>query len=282
MKKIFLIGKDGQIGWELERSLASLGTVIACDRKSFDLKDPAGMRKALQKYHPDVIVNAAAYTAVDKAETEREEALAINGIAPGILAEEALRLNARLIHYSTDYVFDGTKTEPYNEDDKTNPLNYYGETKLIGEKAITSVGGEYLILRTSWIYGKRKKNFLTTMLQLGLEKESLSIVDDQIGAPTWCRFVAEATAQILCHEHQSKSGLYHLSASGNTTWFHFAEAIFSYGTEKIRPQLIKIPSSAYPSSAHRQKNSLLDNLKIKNAFNISLPDWKLGLELCLG
>jgi dTDP-4-dehydrorhamnose reductase len=280
MKKILLTGREGMIGWELERALASLGTVFAFDRKGFDLSDPIGMRKTLREYHPDIIVNAAAYTAVDQAEFEKEAALAINGIAPGILAEEAYLLNAKLIHYSTDYVFDGTKFGSYKEEDQPNPLNYYGESKLVGEKAIASIGGDYLILRTSWIFGNRKKNFLTTMQQLGLKKESLSIVNDQAGAPTWCRFIAEATAQILSQKKDSLSGIYHLSASGKTSWFQFAEAIFNSGMHG-RPKLSPIPSKDYPSPAKRPQNSVLDNSKVGKDFGISIPDWQTGLALCL-
>lgn len=282
MKKILLTGKEGQIGWELERTLAPLGEVRGFDRIDFDLANHDLMRKILLDFRPDIIVNAAAYTNVDKAETERDLALTINGIAPGILAEEAKHINAILVHYSTDYVYDGKASSPYDENDTPHPINYYGESKLIGERAITTMGGRYLILRTSWVYGTRRKNFMTTMLNQGMEKESLSIVDDQIGSPTWCRLVAEATAQVLCQNLNKKWGIYHLTAAGQTTWYDFAEAIFNQCSHVSKPELKKIPASAYPSPAKRPKYSVLSNAKIAKAFGILLPDWKKGLDLCLG
>lgn len=282
MKKIFLTGKEGQIGWELERTLAPLGEVRAFNRSDFDLANHDLMRKLLHDFRPDIIVNAAAYTNVDKAESEKDLALTINGIAPGILAEEAKHINAILVHYSTDYVFDGEASSPYDENDTPHPINYYGESKLIGERAITAMGGRYLILRTSWVYGTRRKNFMTTMLNQGMEKESLSIVDDQIGSPTWCRSVAEATAQVLCQNLIKKWGIYHLTDAGQTTWYDFAEAIFNQCSHVSKPELKKIPTSAYQSPAKRPKYSVLSNAKIAKAFGIVLPDWKKGLDLCLG
>ena len=282
MKKILLTGKNGQIGWELERTLAPLGEVYAFDHHDFDLANHDYMRKLIRDYRPDFIVNAAAYTNVDKAETDRELATLINGVAPGVLAEEAKHINAVLVHFSTDYVFDGESTTPYDENDTPRPLNYYGETKLTGERAITAMAGKYLILRTSWVYSTRRKNFLTTMLNLGLEKESINVVDDQIGAPTWSRLVSEATAQILCQNLNGKWGIYHLTAAGQTTWHDFAEAIFDQCTHISRPEIVKIPTSSYPTPAKRPKYSVLSNAKIAKAFHIFLPDWKKGLDLCLG
>ena len=195
--KILLTGKNGQVGWELQRTLTTLGDVVAIDRKGMDLANPDSIRNTIRAVRPDLIVNAAAYTAVDKAESEPELAMAINGIAPGIMAEEAGRLGAAMVHYSTDYVFDGTKTTPYTEGDILNPINVYGKTKLAGEQAVQAAGIPHLIFRTSWVYGLRGRNFLLTILRLAKEWDELKIVDDQIGAPTWSRMVAEATATIL-------------------------------------------------------------------------------------
>ena len=195
--RILVTGANGQVGWELQRTLQTLGDVIACDRVTLDLANPDSIRERVRAIKPEVIVNAAAYTAVDKAESEPELAMAVNGVAPGILAEEAKRLGALLIHYSTDYVFDGTKSDAYLEDDRTNPLSEYGKSKLAGEKAIEASGEAYLIFRTSWVYASRGKNFLLTMLRLANEREELRVVDDQFGAPTWCRTVAEGTAHVV-------------------------------------------------------------------------------------
>ena len=195
--RILVTGANGQVGWELQRTLQTLGDVVACDRGTLDLSDPDSIRGKVREIRPDVIVNAGAYTAVDRAESEPELAMAVNGVAPGVLAEEAKQLGALLLHYSTDYVFDGTKAEPYLESDAPNPVSVYGSSKLAGEKAVEAVGGAYLIFRTSWVYGGRGKNFLLTMLRLAGEREELRVVDDQFGAPTWCRTIAEATAQVV-------------------------------------------------------------------------------------
>jgi len=231
-------GKDGQLGFELLRSLAGQGQVIAVGREQMDLSKPDSIRRTVREIGPDLIVNAAAYTAVDQAESEQELALAVNGIAPGILAEEAKRLGAALIHYSTDYVFDGAKAAPYTEDDEPLPINVYGRTKLAGERAIQSVDAAHLILRTGWIYGTRGKNFLLTILRLARERDELSIVDDQVGAPTWSRALAEATGGILTRlgygqpgfgdACAGQRGIYNLSAAGQTSWHGFAAAILAH------------------------------------------------------
>lgn len=289
--RILLTGKNGQVGWELQRALAPLGEVIALGRRQLDLSKPGQIRNVVREIKPGLIVNAAAYTAVDQAEAEPETAMAINGIAPGILAEEAKRLNAPIVHYSTDYVFDGSKTVPYTEDDEPNPLNVYGRTKLEGERAVQSVGAPHLIFRVSWVYGMRGKNFLLTILRLAQERKELTVVDDQTGAPTWSRLIAEATSQILAQTHlnfSGKEGIYNLSAGGHTSWYGFARAILeNYRTavpgacllpaEKIKP----VKSADYPTKARRPFNSRMDCARICSTFNISLPDWLEGLKMVL-
>jgi dTDP-4-dehydrorhamnose reductase len=297
MRRILLIGITGQVGWELQRTLSTLGEVIAVGKSvrnaalQMDLAQPDTIRRTLREVKPDLIVNAAAYTAVDKAESEPELAMAINGIAPGLMAEEAKRLGAALIHYSTDYVFDGTKNTPYTEQDQPEPQNIYGKTKLAGELAIQAVGLPYLILRTSWVYGLRGKNFLLTMLKLATEREELRVVDDQVGAPTWSRMIAEATAQIMCRATPdwgsfiaSNSGVYHLSARGQTSWYGFAQAIFEHeikhSTRRMQ-RLIAIASEQYPTAAKRPAYSLLDSHKLSSTFGLALPEWERSLELVL-
>ncbi len=238
------------------------------------------MRRYLRLYRPAIIVNAAAYTAVDRAEEEREVALVVNGVAPGVLAEEAKHLNAVLVHYSTDYVFDGTATQPYTEEETPHPLNHYGHTKLVGEQAIAAIGGRYLILRTSWVYGMRGANFMLTMKRLSQTKERLTIVNDQIGAPTWSRLIAEATAIMLASGRESW-GLYHLTAAGQTSWYGFSQEIFRLVDAPRKVELVPIPSQDYPTKAIRPKYSVLSNEKIWRDFGIALPDWKTGLQMCL-
>jgi len=279
-----LIGKNGQVGWELQRTLETLGQVVALDRYQLDLSDPDQIRERVREIKPSLIVNAAAYTAVDQAETESEIAMSINGVAPGILAEESERIGAAIIHYSTDYVFDGSKTSPYTEDDTPNPLNEYGRTKLAGEQAIKSAGTPYVILRTSWVYGMRGKNFLLTILRLVREREEIRIVDDQIGAPTWSRAIAEITAHILSNDYNAlsaKSGIYNLTASGSTTWYGFGKAIMALdpnSREQSCKHIIPIPTSSYPTPAPRPAYSVLSNSKMKSTFGLVLPDWKKGLK----
>ncbi|MHB8727685.1 MAG: dTDP-4-dehydrorhamnose reductase [Sulfuricaulis sp.] len=290
MTRILLTGKNGQVGWELQRTLATLGDVIALDRHGLDLADPDSIRRVVREIKPYLIVNAAAYTAVDKAEEEPDLAMVINGIAPGILAEEAKKLGAALIHYSTDYVFDGNKDGPYTEDDAPNPLNVYGKTKLAGEQAIRAVGAPHLIFRTSWVYGMRGKNFLLTILRLAKERDELRIVNDQIGAPTWCRMVAETTAQVVvqlsCPQaegwSEGTSGIYHLTAADQTSWFGFAKAILNHVSRPAAvrlPRLTPVTTQEYPTPAKRPRNSVLSNTRLRQRFGLWLPGWEIGLRL---
>jgi dTDP-4-dehydrorhamnose reductase len=299
--KILLTGKNGQVGWELQRTLATLGDVVAIDRQGMDLANPDSIRSAIRKIRPDLIVNAAAYTAVDKAESEPDLAMAINGIAPGIMAEEAKRLGAAMVHYSTDYVFDGTKTSPYTEEDIPNPLSVYGKTKLAGEQAVQAAGIPHLIFRTSWVYGLRGRNFLLTIMHLAKERDELRIVDDQIGAPTWSRMIAEATSQVLAQilmpvaHHPLRiaevSGLYNLTAADQTAWYGFAKAILesmslqsthaSLITHHPSPNLIPITTPEYPLPASRPLYSMLSSAKLNRTFGVVLPAWDASLTLCM-
>lgn len=281
-RKILLTGKNGQVGWELQRSLACLGEVVAVDRQALDIASADSIRAVIREVKPHLIVNPAAYTAVDKAESEPERAMAVNGVAPGVMAEEAKRLGALLIHYSTDYVFDGTKDTPYVEDAAPNPLNVYGKTKLAGEEAVSAVAGAHLILRTSWVYGARGKNFMLTILRLAQERPELKIVADQFGAPTWSRLIAEMTVQILAQRlgHWNElNGTYHASASGKTSWHGFATAILECARRGI--PLLPIATAEYPLPAPRPKNSVLSNEKLRREFGLVMPDWRRGLDLCL-
>jgi dTDP-4-dehydrorhamnose reductase len=294
--RILLTGSTGQVGWELQRSLMTLGEVICAGREAnspirMDLSAPETIRSVIREVKPNLIVNPAAYTAVDKAEAEPKLAMAINGMAPGVIAEEAKLLGAGVIHYSTDYVFNGTQATPYTEQDVPDPQNVYGKTKLAGEKAIQAVGVPHLILRTSWVYGSRGKNFLLTMLKLSREREELKVVDDQVGAPTWSRMIAQATTHIISGgKHDlldylnSNSGVYHLTATGQTSWYSFAKAIFELepnAYEQKLKQLFAISSSEYPTSAKRPTYSSLDISKISNHFGLVLPNWQQNLELVL-
>lgn len=290
--KILLFGKNGQVGWELNRSLQPLGEIIALDIEDADFSEPESLRQIVQDVRPDIICNAVAYTAVDKAEEEEELVLKINGVAPGVLAEEALKLGALLVHYSTDYVFDGTKTTPYVETDKPAPINAYGRTKLAGEQAIQSSGCDHIIFRTSWVYASRGSNFLLTMLKLVQEREELSIVADQIGAPTSARLIADAT--ILCVQQVMKeriagvfsSDLFHLTASGHTSWHGFTKEIVSLVENSLNLQLaIKdvkvILTSDYPTPAKRPINSRLALTKLESVFVIKMPNWEKALFVCM-
>ena len=285
--RIMLTGKNGQVGWELQRTLAPLGEVVALDRRQLDLSDSKQIRELVREIKPNLIVNAAAYTAVDKAESEPETAMAINGVAPGILAEEAKRIGSAIIHYSTDYVFDGNKTSLYTEDDTPNPLNEYGRTKLAGEQAVKAAGSPYIILRTGWVYGTHGKNFLLTILRLAHEREELSIVDDQTGAPSWSRMLAEATAQILSDDYNAlaaKRGIYHMTASGSTTWYGFSKAILALdpnSNEQVCKYVRPISSAEYPIPARRPAYSVLSNAKLQSAFGLVLLGWEQGLNLAL-
>ena len=285
--KIIVLGKNGQVGWELQRTLAPLGQVIALGRQELELSNEQAIRQVVRDISPDLIINAAAYTAVDRAEEEPDLAMAINGTAPGIIAEEAARCQAALIHYSTDYVFDGNQERPYTEEDRPNPINVYGKSKLAGEEAIRRTGVKHLIFRTSWVYSLRGKNFLLTILRLARDKEELSIVNDQFGAPTWSRMIALATAQVIAISggkiNSSHHSLYHLSSAGQTTWHDFAAAILADSSrflEKL-PVLKAISTAEYPVKAARPHCSLLDNSLFQQYFHLNLPDWKSSLDLVL-
>ena len=276
--RILLTGKSGQIGWELERSLAPVGEVFAFDRASLDLADPDQIVRRVREVRPELIVNAAAYTAVDRAESEPELATRINAVAPRILAEEARRAGALLIHYSTDYVFDGTKPTPYVETDAPNPISAYGRSKLEGEQKIREAGCRHLILRTGWVYGARGSNFLLTMLRLAGERREIGVVDDQIGAPTWCWDIAAATAR-LAADAGTIEGLYHLAANGRTSWCGFAREIF--GRCGIATRLLPIQSAQYASAAKRPANSTLSCESLLKKSGIALPEWTASLRRCL-
>ena len=287
--KVLLTGRSGQVGWELERTLAPLGSLTACGHAELDLANPDAIRARVHEFRPDVIVNAGAYTAVDLAEAEADQAQAINGVAPGVLAEEALRRSALLIHYSTDYVFDGSKRGAYVEGDAVNPLNVYGRTKLAGECAVQEHGGRYLIFRTSWVYAARGRNFLNTIRRLIRERESLNVVNDQIGAPTWARLVAEATAQIVAMLNSRRqgsrpdvpSGIYHLTSAGETSWYDWARAIAAIEGERGAPvacDIRPVPTEQYPTPARRPLNSRLDCSALQREFGLALPDWEWALR----
>ncbi len=290
--KILLTGATGQVGWELARTLMPLGDVIAVNRRQVNLADLSSIQAAVRRFNPDVIVNPAAYTAVDKAETEQAQAFLINAEAPGILAEEAKKINALLVHYSTDYVFDGSKDGLYMEDDLTNPANVYGQSKLAGEQAIQAAGCDYLVLRTSWVYASRGNNFLKTILRLAAEREELKIVSDQIGAPTWARLIAEVTAHVVRQGVMERktvgftSGVYHLTSSGETSWYGFARQIVDIiqeqGLMPLKNKAIHpIPTAGYPLPAKRPANSRLSCTLLEQQFGLSLPSWDNALRLCM-
>ena len=273
--RCLLTGPTGQVGWEVASRLAALGEVVALDRTALDLADGDAIRARVRELHPDVIVNAAAYTAVDRAESEPDRANAINATAPGVLAEEAKSLGALLVHYSTDYVFDGTKVAPYTEEDAPNPLSVYGHTKLAGERAIQASGCRHLILRTSWVYASRGHNFLLTMLKLGGERPELRVVDDQRGAPTWARDIAAATVTLLA---KPPNGLFHLTAAGETTWHGLACEIMRLAGRT--PVVHRTRTAEYPTAARRPANSVLDNVRVRAA-GIVMPGWEQSLAKCL-
>jgi dTDP-4-dehydrorhamnose reductase len=289
--RILISGPDGQVGWECRRSLQALGQVHCVSRAQCDLTKPDAIRAVVREAAPDLIVNAAAYTAVDRAESEPELAHAVNAAAPAVLAEEARRLGASLIHLSTDYVFDGAKPAPYAESDACNPLSVYGRTKLQGEQAILSAGTPAVVLRTSWVYATRGQNFLRTIVRLAREREELRIVDDQWGAPTWARSIAEAIAAIAARAGRDRpsiaasfaehGGIFHMTAAGRTNWHQFAQLLLQRIPDPGRrlKSLVPIPSKEYPTPARRPMNSVLDCTRLAHRWGVALPPWDLALEL---
>mgnify|MGYP001375666722 CR=1 FL=1 len=289
--KILLLGKTGQLGWELNRSLLTLGDLVALDYPEIDMSDADSIRSVVAKHNPELIINATAYTNVNKAESEPGLAMAINGTGPGILAEEAKRVKAALIHYSTDYVFDGTKGEPYKEEDPPVPLNIYGQTKLVGEQSVQSVGGPYLIFRTSWVYSMRRPCFVTKVLKWARKHETLRIVDDQISSPTWSRTLAEVTAQIIAQGRDrptsylnDKSGLYHLAGRGSCSRYEWAKAILALDPEneqQVVKKIIPVKSNTFETIAKRPHKSILNCSKITNTFGLILENWFTELILAM-
>lgn len=290
--RILIVGSAGQVGVELQRSFAEVGEIFERDRDKVDIAQPEEVRAMVRNIAPDIILNAAAYTAVDRAESEQEVARAINAIAPGILAEEALHRGALLVHYSTDYVFDGSKRTPWLETDSPNPLSIYGKTKLAGDQAIEQIGGNFLIFRTSWVYGPHGNNFLFTMLRLGRERERVTIVDDQIGAPTTSCELADATHAIVTAVLQGKhgassswSGLYNMTCGGSISWFGFAQAIYERSGSLLngkKPEVAGIPTSEYPTPATRPRYSVLSNEKLHARFGVKLKSWQSALDDVIG
>ena len=275
-----LLGPHGQVGHELRAALDPLGRVVAAGRDRVDLTQPDAIRTAVADVAPDVIVNAAAYTDVDGAESEADVARTVNADAPGVLAEAARDAGAWLVHYSTDYVFDGTATAPYDEDAPTNPLGVYGRTKRAGEAAIQDIDGRHLILRTSWVYSDRRSNFLRTMLRLADAHDTLTVVDDQIGCPTWAGWIADATASLLetvldADTPDAYAGTYHLSSSGQTSWYGFARAIFARFEREVTVE--PVSTDAYPTEAPRPAYSVLDTTKVRRTFDIDVPPWSQQL-----
>ena len=286
--KILVTGTSGQVGYELQRSLQGLGEVIAVDRAQMDLSNLDQVRDVIRAVKPNLIVNPAAYTAVDKAETEQELAFRINGEAPAVMAQEAKLLGAGIVHYSTDYVFDGSKTGAYVETDPTCPINVYGASKLAGEQAIAAAGVPHLILRTNWVYGARGKNFLLTMLRLAAERDELRVVGDQFGSPTWSRTIADTTAQLLGRLDaqggllaalEEQGGIYHLTSSGSTSWHGFTEQIVAHASVNKKPKVTAIRSEEYPVPAKRPQNSVMAGDKLA-ALGVHVPSWQAALALC--
>ena len=295
--KIILLGKSGQVGWELQRSLASLGSVVALDRRSDpylngDLSDLEGLAETVRILKPDIIVNAAAYTAVDKAESEAALAARINAEAPGVLARQAAAIGAWLIHYSTDYVFDGSGSRPWLEDAPTRPLSVYGRTKRDGETAIATSGARAVVLRTSWVYASRGQNFAKTMLRIAKERDALKVVADQFGAPTGADLIADVTAHIIrqifsCERANQLAGIYHLAAAGETSWHGYAQFVLQHASRqgcalKVSPEQVEaIATEDYPVPAARPRNSRLNLAKLEKVFNLKMPPWQQGVQRML-
>lgn len=294
--KILLFGKNGQVGWELQRSLAPLGELVALGSKEADLPsdftEPDRLADTVRRVRPDVIVNAAAYTAVDKAEGDAQAARLVNAVAPGVLAQAAAASGAMLVHYSTDYVFDGSGEAPWREDDTPAPLSIYGQTKLEGERRIAQSGAQCLVFRTSWVYAARGGNFARTMLRLAGERERLSVIDDQFGAPTGAELLADVTAHAVRALQadgpaSSRAGLYHLAAAGHTTWNGYARHVLEVAQRRgvalrAGPQQVDaVPTSAFPTPARRPHNSRLDTTRLREAFGLHLPDWRVGVDRML-
>lgn len=290
--RIVLLGKEGQVGWELQRSLSVLGDLVATEQDEVDFERLDRLREWIRRHRPDVIVNAAAYTAVDQAESEPDKARRVNAEAVGVLADEAARINAWLVHYSTDYVFDGTKATPYEEQDVANPLSVYGRTKWEGEEALRTRHAKHLILRTSWVFAARGKNFAKTMVRLAKEKETLSVIADQWGAPTSAELLADVTAVALyhtmrSHEPERCAGTYHVVAAGATNWHEYARYVLALAKErgvalKTAPDaVVPIPTEAYPLPAKRPHNSCLSTAKVVKTFGVHLPDWHEPVRRCL-
>jgi dTDP-4-dehydrorhamnose reductase len=288
MPRILLIGKIGQVGWELRRTLAPMARVVCVDFPEIDLTSSDSIRRWVQESRPNIVINAAAYTAVDKAESEPDKAMQINGVAPGILAEESKKTGALLVHYSTDYIFDGTKTRPYVETDPPNPLGAYGRSKLAGDDAVRAAGGAHLIFRLCWVYGARGQNFMLTIMRLAREREKLRVVADQLGCPTWSRMIAETTAQALRQgvatgDWSALTGTYHLAASGVTCWQGFAQAILDLmpAEGKKRSAVEAISTPEYPTPAKRPPYSVLGCEKLESVFGLRLPHWEDSLKQVL-
>ena len=289
LPRVLIVGNAGQVGVELQRSFQGCGDIIGVDRESVDLAHADQVRELVRRVEPEIILNAAAYTAVDRAESEPELAMAINAEAPRILAEEALRRNALLVHYSTDYVFDGSKQGPWTEQDAPAPLNAYGASKLAGDESIRQVGGRVLIFRTSWVYGPHGSNFLLTMLRLARQRDSISVVGDQIGSPTTSIELANATRAIVSGviagqfgAAEDWTGIYHMTCSGSTSWFGFAQAIFARAEKLLDgkiPQVIQITSPEYPTPAKRPRNSVLSNARLEQRFGVRLAPWEAALDV---
>jgi dTDP-4-dehydrorhamnose reductase len=288
--KILITGKTGQVGWELNHMLSKTNTVFAMGRDQMDLSKPETLGSVIQEVQPDIIINAAAYTAVDKAESEPELAMTVNGVAPGMIAEEARKIGAGMIHFSTDYIFDGKATSPYKEEDPACPLSVYGKSKLAGENAVIQADIAHIIIRTGWVYSLRSNNFLLTMQKLAQTRKQISIVNDQTGAPTWTKAIAKGTAQIL--ERSLKRsitnpqtitglGVFHMTCSGETSWFGFANKIFELSGLSENTELLPIPTTDYFAPAVRPKYSLLSNRKLKQVFHYEMPHWQDSLWECL-